>query len=534
MGEMLDKDGEFTQANFQLQTPVKEAGIIKELMLISGQGSKLKTPLQPTPKQEIIFTCGGGMDSYKTAFSVFGFRYVLVETDIEINPADFKAIAVYSAMERTGYFNCSNTKINRLLENTLWSMKGNFLDIPTDCPTRERLGWTGDAQVFFNTGAYLMNTAPLFRKWLGDLRDTQFKTGKPLAVAPYNGNLVMYKTSGGSVGWGDTLVLIPYRYWKRYGDADLLRDFYPAMKQYALYMIKKTGHKKAKAAKSNPYNKYVYEKGFHFGEWLEPEEFKEVIAPGVDVTQFVRIEEATAYLCYVMRHMEEIAGRLGKTDDAALFKEYAEGAKNAYNYLFPAIDTDRQAKLVRPLALGLLEGEKKLAVQKRLATAVENRRYKIGTGFLSTPFVLPVLSEAGFSGLAYKMLENEDIPGWLAEVNAGATTIWEDWEGTVSLNHYANGAVCEWLFDTVGGIRVAGENRFIIAPIPGGALTYADVEYASLYGTIHSKWERTEAGICFTVLIPPNTSAEVVLPNGKTHTVGSGTYTYTVEVKDDK
>jgi alpha-L-rhamnosidase len=282
-GETLDKNGEFTQGNFLLYTPVKEVGIVKELMLISGKGDKLNTDLQPTPKQEIVFTCKGGIENYKTKFAVFGFRYALIETDIDFNPADFKAIAVYSAMEQTGSFKCSNTKINRLVSNTLWSMKGNFLDIPTDCPTRERLGWTGEAQAFFNTGAYLMNVPALFKKWLKDLSDTQFKTGKTLAVAPYNGNLVMYKTSGGSVGWGCASVLIPYRYWKRYGDKDILREFYPMMRNYALYMIKRTGHKKIKAARSNPYNKYVYEKGFHFGEWIEPEEFKEVIGPGVDV-----------------------------------------------------------------------------------------------------------------------------------------------------------------------------------------------------------------------------------------------------------
>jgi alpha-L-rhamnosidase len=181
---------------------------------------------------------------------------------------------------------------------------------------------------------------------------------------------------------------------------------------------------------------------------------------------------------------------------------------------------------VRPLALGLLDGEKTQKAQKRRVKAVENRRYRIGTGFLSTPFILGVLSESGHTETAYRMLENEESPSWLAEVNAGATTIWEDWDGTVSLNHYANGAVCEWLFNTVGGIHVEGENRFIIAPFFGGSFTFAETEYKSVYGKVKSRWEKSGGRYNLTVDIPPNTSAEIILPNGEHHTKTAGKHEF--------
>jgi alpha-L-rhamnosidase len=526
-GEILDEKGEFSQENMQAKKPVKECGKISEILLITGNEKKIKAELQPTPKQEIEFICNGGEDEYKMSFSVFGFRYAELETDIAIDTSTFQAIAVYSDMEQTGSFECSNKNVNQLFENTMWSMKGNFLDIPTDCPTRERLGWTGDAQVFFHTAAYFMDVAAFFRKWLYDVKDAQFKSGKSSAVIPYAGASMLYDNTGGSAGWGDAVVLLPYRFWKRYGDRNILIEFYEVMCKFARFMIKNAGHKDKKMQKINPYHKYVYEKGMHLGEWLEPEEFKDAKV-GMSV---LHTEVCTAYMHYTMTYMTEIAHELGMSEDEKLFHEYAEGAKQAYDFLFlqnGTIDTDRQSKLVRPLAFGLAEGEKKENLEKRLIQAVENREYRIGTGFLSTPFVLPVLTQAGRSDVAYQMLENEKAPSWLAEIKAGATTIWEDWEGKLSQNHYSPGAVCEWLFYTVGGIRVAGENYFEIKPIPGGSLGYANVAHKSIYGKVVSKWSMDGTAITFHFEIPCNTSALIELPDGTMHKVESGTYEYTI------
>ena len=525
MGEILDENGEFTQKNIQTVKPVKEWGRIKELMLMMQMGSKLKHT-QPTPKQEIEFICSGKLDYYKTAFAVSGFRYALIETEADFHPSDFEAIAVYSDMEQTGAFTCSNAKVNQFFENTKWSMKGNFLDIPTDCPTRERLGWTGDAQVFFETGAYLMNTASFFRKWMLDMEDGKMKNGVVPAVVPYAGMRMMYEQTGSSVGWGDAAVYLPYRYWKCYGDVSVLEQMYPMARAYAMYAISNTGHTSKKEAAEDPNNSYVYEKGTHLGEWLEPKEFQDQVKAGSMAKQ---TEVSCAYFYYAMTRMKEIASELGKKEDEELFAKYAAGSKKAYQELFlkdGIPDTDRQAKLVRPLALGLADGDekRKVSIQKRLAQAVKNRKYKIGTGFLSTPFVLQVLTEAGESGLAYKMLEQEQAPGWLYEVEQGATTVWEDWEGTVSHNHYSPGAVCQWLFDTVAGIRISGENHFVLSPIPGGTLTHAEASYISPFGMVKSSWKKTGTGIEYCFEIPANTTAEIVLTDGTRKTVRAGIY----------
>lgn len=534
LGEILDENGEFTQRNMQEIKPVKEYTRLTEIMFVTGMGKFYKGETQPSPLQEIRFTCSGDEDRYDSKFMISGFRYALIETEIDFDPAAFESVAVYSDMEQTGDFQCSHEGINQLLRNNRWSMKSNYCDVPTDCPTRERLAWTGDAQIYFDTGAYFMNIAPFMRKWMRDMKDGQLKSGKLPAVVPYNGSAMCYDSTGSSSGWQDAAVLIPYRYWKRYGDEQALRDSYDSMKAAAMFMINNTGHKDKKAAKANPYNKYVYEKGMHLGEWLEPKEFQEEISAK---SRPSHPEECTAYLHYSMEHMAEVAHYLGKSGDETMFREYADGAKQAYNWLFlrdGAPDTDRQAKLVRPLAFGLAEGETKMSLEDRLAKAIVNREYKIATGFLSTPFLLGTLTNMGRVDLAYRVLENEECPGWLYQVNQGATTNWESWEGftgyqgTGSFNHYSPGAVCQWLFDTVAGIRVDGENHFALSPIPGGTLTHAEASYNSLYGEVKSRWEKTGSGMKYVFEVPASCTATICLPNGKTETVGAGTFCYEV------
>ena len=504
-GEVLDENGRVDLHGVQETIPAKgwtQMRLIKKLLTGSVSGETTVTP-----KQEILFTCSGKRDAYKGSFTVFGFQYVQIEGDAAVDPNDFTAIAVYSDMEQTGDFTCSDGRVNRLLENTRWSMKSNFLDVPTDCPTRERLGWTGDAQVFFDTGAYLMNTAPFFRKWLRDMRDAQYKDGMIPAVLPFNGVEMMYKSTGTSVGWADAVYLIPYRCYLRYGDRDLLRACWPMMQRYAdtvLRKLEKDGH---------------YEKGIHLGEWLEPEEFRDKVYG----TKARHPEEATAYFYLTMTTMAEIAELLG--EDAEQYRQAAQRTKAIYP-TYAELDTDRQAKLVRPLALGLLDGETKQTVQQRLKLAVERYDCRVGTGFLSTPFVLGVLTEAGEAETAYGMLLNTQRPGWLYEIQQGATTIWESWEGDLSRNHYSPGAVCQWLFDTVAGIRAAGENRFVIAPVPGGALTHAEATYLSLFGKVESRWEKMYNKVKFEIHIPANCTAEIRLPNGRVESVNAGRYQY--------
>jgi alpha-L-rhamnosidase len=411
-------------------------------------------------------------------------------------------------------------------------MKGNFADAPTDCPTRERSPWTGDAQIFCNTASYLMNTAPFFRKWMGDLADRQAKDGKVQCIVPTVGdNVGGMQWMDGCVGWGDASIFIPYRCYKMYGDIEFLRWFYPMMKGFAEFSIRRAAQTSiGNWFQKNPYKKYTYDTGQHFGEWLEPVG----VEPGNMIVNIIlpRPEEATAYFHYQMAVMAEAASILVLDADQKRYAEYSDGAQKAYNYLFvqnQTIDTNRQAKLVRPLALGLLVGESKINVEDRLEKALMDNEWKIGTGFLSTPFILPVLTAAGKLEAAFRVLENEDCPGWLYEPKHGATTIWESWEGydsdghpKASHNHYAFGAVCEWLFNTVGGINIAGEKEFLIAPHFGGSLTHASAKYRSVFGEVDSSWELKDNEFILEVTIPGNTTARIVLPNGETSRIECG------------
>lgn len=543
-GEVLDDDGHVDLSGIQERRPQKgwnKMSLITKLVKNTVNGISIGTPLQT-----VEYITSGRCDHYTSAFTVLGFRYAELVGDVVIEEKDIKAIAVYSDLERAGSFSCSNELVNKLHENTVWSMKGNYLDIPTDCPTRERLGWTGDGQIFFNTGAYMMNIAPFMRKWMMDMEDARYKNGLVPAVFPYEGVEMMYKATGTSVGWADVLYLLPYRFYKSYGDKELLSEHYASIMGYADYLMKNLGLTDKRKAKDNPDNAFTYEKGVHLGEWLEPEEFRDAVY-GAGAKH---PEECTAYLYLAMTTIEEIARILGKTDDAEKCHKYAIGAKRSYENLFVKGDrlkTDRQAKIVRPLALGLLDSDsaigrsiamgypgtgdgikEKNRAQLYLREAVQNYNYCVGTGFLSTVFLLPVLTAAGYIDVAYKTLENEEKPGWLSEIKEGATTVWENWEGNLSQNHYSPGAVCEWLYNTVCGIRVTGENSFEISPIPGGTLTFASASYRSIYGEVKSSWEKQNGKTLYKIEIPSNTTAIIKLPESTAKELSCGKYEFCV------
>ncbi len=530
-GEMLDENGDLSMKNIQITVPKKEMNKIEEFMTGCGMVDRLSCEKTLTPLQEIRFTCSGEKDHYEMAYAIFGFRYAQIETTVDIIPEYFYSVAVYSDMEETGHFSCSNPLVNQLEANTRWSMKSNFLDVPVDCPTRERLPWTGDAQIFFETGNYMMNAAPFYRKWMADHRDHMPKNGVPSAVVPYCGCDFVYKNTGASAGWPEAVVLVPYRLWKRYGDQQILRENYPIMSRFIQSRIDSIGPKNKDAYKDNPYRDYLYEKGMQLGEWLEPEPFADKIGAGKNPLQTAC---ATAYLHYTMHCMAEIAKELRLEEDRALYADFEEKTRLAFEAEFlkdGTIDTDRQAMLVRPLAFHAVSDEYRPALLSRLEQAIKSFDYHVGTGFLSTPFLLPLLSSEGKADLAYRVLENETSPGWLYEVKCGATTVWENWEGTASRNHYSPGAVCNWLYQDVLGIQVDGENHFLIKPTPGGSLTYACGSYDSIYGKVESEWERLPEKDIFTISVPANTTAQIVLPDGETFTVDTGTYTY--EIRKD-
>ena len=508
-GEMFDENGEFTQKNFQC-------------------ANKKRTSV--TPLQQIEYYCKDGSNEYKTKFAIFGFQYVLIESDVEWKKEDFTAVSVCSDMEETLSFDSNNELLNRLVEATRWSAKNNHADVPTDCPTRERHGWTGDAQIFCNTASYLFNYAPFARKYVSDMIDGQRKNGKFRQITPKGGVDFYMDFMDGSAGWSDAGVLITYRIYKRYGDQKILENSYAAMKQYADFKIKTLGKWYPTAVRTGidrKYRKYISNYGQSYGEWAEPTEvhitgFRDFACP--------HPEETTAYIVYLLQTMAEIAEVLGKQDDKKRFSEYAEKAKIGYGKLIEcpkfSLDTDRQAKLVRPLYMGLLNEKQAEFAKKRLITALEHYDWRLGTGFLSTPFILYVLEDIDVE-YAYKLLENEQMPGWLFMSKMNANTIWESWEGTqaqggiASLDHYSKGAVLEWVVSEMCGIQVSGENEFTIAPKAGGHFTFAKCEYQSVYGKVKSDWRRENGKTVYMISVPANTTAKVVLPSGeKTLTVG--------------
>lgn len=514
-GELIGEDGEFTQKNIQCATKKRA-----------------------TPLQQVEYICKGGKNEYKTAFAIFGFQYVQVETDAPFAPEDFEAIAVSSDMERTGWFESSNELLNRFFENTVWSAKNNHADLPTDCPTRERHGWTGDAQLFCGTAAYIFDYAAMARKYERDLTDGQHKNGCFPQIVPVGGTDFYMKVMDGSAGWSDAGVFIPWEIYRRYGDRAILEENYDAMRAYTRFKLRTLGRWYPTARPTGVHGRarrWVSNYGQSYGEWAEPAEIRPFA-----VSDFImpHPEETTAYIALLLDRMSGIAAALGHDGEAAEYAKAAGNVRLGYQALVEterhSLDTGRQAKLVRPLCLGLLSEKQREYAQKRLLKALDDYGWRLGTGFLSTPMILYVLADMDIE-YACRLLENEEIPGWLSMPKNGATTIWESWEGpraqggVASLDHYSKGAACQWLFDSMCGINVEGENRFLIAPRPGGRFTRASAEYLSVCGMVKSGWTREAGKTEFTVTVPSNCTALVRLPDGSEREQDPGTQHYTIQ-----
>ena len=508
-GETLDENGNFTQSNFDPGARNKNGGI----------------------PQKIEYICKDGLNFYKPHFSIFGFRYAKVETDVDLTGASFTSIAVYSGMAQTAFFECGNADVNRLFENSLWSMRSNFCDIPTDCPTRERAGWTGDAGVFAPTAAMLMDCYPVLRKWLAECRLAQSKDGIVANIAPANNVTgVIGRIIKGSAGWGDACVLVPWALYQATGKVEILEENYDMMRRWLAFCEKRAKKTRLKNRK-NPYRRYLVDKGFHFGEWLEPDvssmdAMRKNMKDGSP-------EVATAYYFRSALLLSEIALILGKAEDAAEYREIAESAKKAYRHCCTkngVIKSARQCEYVRPIAFGLLDGEEAQAAADELNELVVKNDYHLNTGFLSTPDLCRVLSDHGHTDTAYKLLLQTECPGWLYAVQHGATTIWETWDGvrpdgTVhdSLNHYSYGAISGWLLDGVCGIDLRA-GQLTIRPHPHPSLDYAKAERKTVVGTIQSEWHYENDKLIFNISVP--VPALIELPNGEKHEVSMGEYRY--------
>ncbi|MBR4896990.1 MAG: family 78 glycoside hydrolase catalytic domain [Clostridia bacterium] len=514
-GETLDENGNFTQENFDPGKRNRNGGV----------------------EQKLTYTCREGLNQWKPDFTIFGFRYAKIETDADLTDAEFNAVAVYSDMKTTARFTCGNADVNRLFENCMWSMKSNFCFIPTDCPTRERSGWTGDAAVFAPTAVLLMDSVPVLRNWLAECRLAQRGDGLVPNIAPVNTTgSILSRMLQGSAGWGDACVLVPWAIYEATGELSVLEENYGMMMRW-LSFVKKRAKRTRRRNRNNPDREFLVDRGFHFGEWLEPdvngmEVMKTTVSEGAP-------EVATAYFFRSASLLARTAALLGKTEDAATYESWAEGARRAYRFTCTndgAITSERQAEYVRPVAFGLLDEAEAQNAADALAELVAGNGYRLNTGFLSSAHLCRALAEHGHVDTAYRLLLGTDCPGWLHAVRHGATTVPESWDGvredgTVhgSLNHYAYGAVAGWLIDGVCGIRPR-EGKLTICPHPHPSLGFARAEWDSPAGTVRSAWEYGDDGFEIEIAVPPDTEAEILLPDGTRETALSGCHRYRIPI----
>ncbi|SEL81798.1 alpha-L-rhamnosidase [Paenibacillus sp. OK003] len=474
--------------------------------------------------QRIVYTLRGDcLEEFKPHFTFQGFRYVkLTGFSGKVQLDHFIGVVLHSNMERTGHFECSSPLVNQLHHNILWGQKGNFLDVPTDCPQRdERLGWTGDAQMFVKTASYLMNTAPFFTKWLRDLKADQTAEGGVPFFIP---NLKESFSSGwgetdhSSAAWGDAATICPWTIYEMYGDTLLLQEQYESMKKWVSYI---------QGQGDNP---YLWNTGFHFGDWLALDSEPGSYIGSTDIAYI-----ATAFYAYSVSLTQKAADALGKTEDSeqyhTLHTKVVEAFQNEYVTASGDISISTQTAQVLALRFGLIQGSARERAIRKLEQLLHDAGDHLKTGFVGTPYLNPVLSECGNNNLAYKLLFQKDYPSWLYQVTKGATTVWEHWDGIKedgsfwsadmnSFNHYAYGAIGDWLYGYVAGIGPDENNPGFkvvhIHPHPGPGLDWAEASIESMYGTILSSWRRTtDHKMTVTITVPANTEGVVILPGAE-------------------
>ncbi|WP_258105759.1 alpha-L-rhamnosidase [Marinoscillum sp. MHG1-6] len=478
---------------------------------------------------------GAGLEVYEPKFTFHGFRFVMIEGHSEeVSREMITGIVVHSDMQLIGSFECSEPMINQLQSNIQWGQKGNFLDVPTDCPQRdERLGWTGDAQVFAPTASFNFNTAPFFTKWLKDLATEQKEDGSVPWVVPNNivdGGGTGWSDGYGATGWADAAVIIPWTLYQYYGDTRVLQEQYDSMKGWVDYMIRHSGEE------------LVFDYGFHFGDWLSFAEYYSYHYNAPDYGYAGAHTEkaliATAYFYYSAGLMEKSARLIDEKAYADELNDLLPKIKAAWNREFMTrtgrLVSSTQAAYAIGLVFGIVDDEKLDTISQRLADDV-NHFGHLTTGFLGTPVLNYALSDFGNQDLAFMLLNNKRYPSWLYPITKGATTIWERWDGikpdgtfqTVgmnSFNHYAYGAIGEWLYSRVAGIRIdpekPGYKNVLFQPLLGGGLTFAKASIHTMYGKVSAGWEVKGDKTSYTVEIPPNCTGTVILPDKDETTLG--------------
>jgi alpha-L-rhamnosidase len=471
--------------------------------------------------QEDEYILSGGPDVFEPVFTYHGFRYIEI-SGLKAAPVKemISAFAISSDPEVTGSFECSNPKLNQLWSNILWTQRDNMTSIPTDCPQRdERMGWMGDAQVFCQNSMFNMDMAAFYTKWIKDIRDAQSVRGTFPDIAPH-ANKPDIRFSN-APAWADAGVIVPWRMYQNYGDTEVLRQHYDAMKKY-LENIRK----------QNPDLIWVNDVGNMYGDWLNA---NTVIADGYSNKrgQVPNDVFATAFFANSARLLSKIATVLNNETDAKEYLLLFEAIRTKFNETYVdgegKIKGDTQSAYALALDFDLLPASKQDLAFKHMVRCIEEYDYRISTGFISTIMLMKELTKRGRNDIAYTLMESERFPSWIYSINQGATTIWERWDGYVkgrgfqnpgmnSFCHYSIGSVGEWMYRVILGInpddQYPGYKHFTIHPQPGGTITWAKGSYNSLHGRISSDWKKTKDLFTLDIEIPVNTSATVILPSG--------------------
>lgn len=476
------------------------------------------------------FICsGGGEETFLPSFTFHGFRYVHV-AGIDPNPECFTACVMHTDMEPSGRFECSDKTVNRLWQNIRWGQRGNFLDIPTDCPQRdERLGWTGDAQMFASTAAYIYNTALFFSKWLRDLETEQTaEHGVPFVVPNILGNM------DGAAAWSDAATIIPWTMYLNYGDKRVLEEQYDSMKAWVEFIRSKAG------------DTHLWQTGFHFGDWVALDSEKGEVYMGATDVYLI----ASAFYAYSAGIVAKAAAVLGKPEDETLYSELKSNIVEAFHreYITQTGRLVSETQTACVLALHFdLAGEYRERILNTLVANLAKHKDHLVTGFVGTPYLCHVLSDNGRHDLAGTVFMQQDYPSWLNCVNLGATTIWERWNsldkdgnfdvsGMNSFNHYAYGSIGSWMAQKLGGLRIAepGYRRSCIAPKPIKEITYAETAVNTPYGGLSCKWRRDDNQFTVDIQVPVGTVADVCLPGQSGEfELCSGTYHYEYAAEHD-
>ncbi|MHC4204092.1 MAG: family 78 glycoside hydrolase catalytic domain [Planctomycetota bacterium] len=473
--------------------------VLRFAEMLNPDGTIYTTNLRAARCTDTYICKGNGEETWEPRFTFHGFRYVEITGYPGKPPLDtISGVVLQSDTPLAGAFECSNPMVNQLYKNIVWGQRGNFIEVPTDCPQRdERLGWTGDAQIFIRTATYNMDVAAFFTKWLVDLEDAQGPEGGFPDVAPRK-----VAMGDGTAAWGDAGVICPYTIYEVYGDKRVIERHFESMKKWISYL------------KTNSKGLLRPDKGY--GDWVSiaSNTPKDVIG--------------TAYFAYSTRLLSKMAAAIGRDDEAKEYEELFEQIKAAFNEAYVSEDArikgDTQTCYLLGLHFDLLAADKREQAAEHLVERIEAKNWHLSTGFVGLSYLLPTLTETGNLDVAYRLLFNDTFPSWGYSIKNGATTIWERWDGWTkekgfqdpgmnSFNHYAFGSVGRWLFNTVAGIDTDGPGykKIIIRPMPG-AITRAAASYDSVNGRIVSNWQLKDGTFTLNVVIPANTTATVYIP----------------------